>query len=100
DRKTWRDLAVMAAFNNVVPFILFFWGQIYISVGLASIFNATAPLFGVLIAHVMTHDDKLSGNRLVGLLAGFIGVVVLIGPELLGELGTHLLAQLSCLGGA
>src|SRR5690349_8913636 len=60
DARTWRDLLVMAAFNNVLPFIFFFWGQIHIQVGLASIFNATAPLFGVLIAHVMTHDDKLS----------------------------------------
>ena len=41
----------MAAFNNVVPFTLLFWGQIHISIGLASILNATSPLFGVLVAH-------------------------------------------------
>lgn len=100
DRRTWWDFTVMATFNNVVPFALIFWGQIHISIGLASIFNATAPLFGVLIAHVMTHDDKLSAGRLIGLLAGFIGVVVLIGPDMLGELGTNVVAEFACLLGA
>src|SRR4051794_36359846 len=65
DRRTWWDFIVMATFNNVVPFALIFWGQIHISIGLASILNATSPLFGVLIAHVVTHDDKLSAGRIV-----------------------------------
>ena len=66
DWRTWRLLAVMAAFNNVVPFMLFFWGQIHISIGLASILNATSPLFGVLIAHAMTHDDREAVDRPAG----------------------------------
>jgi drug/metabolite transporter (DMT)-like permease len=100
DAATWRHLTVMAVLNNVVPFTLIFWGQIHISIGLASILNATSPLFGVLFAHLMTHDDRLSGGRLIGLIAGFIGVVVLIGPDMLTELGTHVLAELACLAGA
>ena len=100
DGATWRRLAVMAAFNNAVPFTLLFWGQIHISIGLASILNATSPLFGVLVAHVLTHDDKLSAGRAVGLVAGFIGVVVLIGPDMLNELGTNVLAELACLAAA
>ncbi len=96
----WGRLTVMAVFNNVLPFTLLFWGQIHISIGLASILNATSPLFGVLIAHLMTQDDKLSPGRAAGLVAGFIGVVVLVGPDLLTDFGTNVLAELACLAAA
>jgi drug/metabolite transporter (DMT)-like permease len=97
DRRTWWDFTVMAALNNVAPFTLIFWGQIHISVGLASILNAASPLFGVLVAHLLTHDDRLNAGRVVGLVAGFLGVVLLIGPDLLAEFGSHVLAELACL---
>jgi drug/metabolite transporter (DMT)-like permease len=100
DRRTWWNFTVMAAFNNALPFTIMFWGQIYISVGLASILNATTPLFGVLIAHLLTHDDKFSTGRAFGLVAGFVGVVVLIGADMLREFGTHVLAEFACLGAA
>lgn len=100
DRETWQILGVMAVFNNVLPFTLIVWGQIHISVGLAAILNATSPLFGIFVAHALTADDKLSGARVAGLIAGFIGVVLLIGPDLLGELGAHLWAQIACLAAA
>jgi drug/metabolite transporter (DMT)-like permease len=100
DAATWWQLTVMAALNNALPFTLIFWGQMHISIGLASILNATSPLFGVLVAHLMTHDDRLSAGRMVGLIAGFIGVVVLIGPDMLTELGTNVLAELACLAAA
>jgi len=96
DAATWRQFALMAALNNVIPFSLMFWGQIYLSVGLASILNATGPLFGVLVAHAFTHDDRMNARRVAGLLAGFIGVVILIGADL-REFGTHALAELACL---
>ncbi len=97
DRRTWWDFTVMAALNNAVPFTLIFWGQIHISIGLASILNATSPLFGVLVAHFHTRDDRLNAGRAAGLVAGFAGVVLLIGPDLLAEFGSHVLAELACL---
>jgi drug/metabolite transporter (DMT)-like permease len=97
---TWCQLAFMAALNNAIPFVLIFWGQIHISIGLASILNATAPLFGVVVAHVLTKDDRLDLSRIVGLVAGFIGVVVLIGPGLLKELGADVWAEFACLAAA
>jgi drug/metabolite transporter (DMT)-like permease len=97
DRGTWWTFTVIAALNNVVPFTLIFWGQIYLSIGLASILNATSPLFGVLVAHVLTQDDRLNAGRVIGLIAGFLGVVVLIGPDLLSELGANVLAELALL---
>ena len=97
DRATWTMFAVIAALNNVIPFTLIIWGQQYIPIGLASILNATSPLFTVVVAHFATQDDKLTINRALGLTAGFIGVVILIGPDLLTDLGQHVWAQLALL---
>jgi drug/metabolite transporter (DMT)-like permease len=95
--RTWVNFAIMAAFNNALPFTLLFWGQIHISIGLASILTGTSPLFGALIAHVVTQDDKLTAGRTVGVLAGLIGIIVLIGVDVLGEFGSHVLAEFACL---
>jgi drug/metabolite transporter (DMT)-like permease len=93
----WRPYALMGLLNNVIPFTLLFWGQTHIPSGLAAILNATTPLFTVLVAHVATADEKLTGARLAGLAAGLIGVVVMIGPDVLRDLGANVLAQLACL---
>jgi drug/metabolite transporter (DMT)-like permease len=96
----WRALAVMAMINNVVPLTLLFWSQKYIPGGLASILIATAPLFTIAVGHFVTDEDRITPTRLVGLLAGFVGVVVVIGPDALGDLGVNVAAQLACLGAA
>ena len=96
----WRAFATMGLLNNVIPFSLFFWGQTYIESGLAAILNATTPLFTVIVAHLFTRDDKLSRGRVAGIVIGFAGVVVMIGPDLLRDLGANVAAQLACLVGA
>ena len=100
DRAAWRAFATMGVLNNVIPFSLFFWGQTHIASGLAAILNATTPLFTVIVAHLFTADDKLTGARVAGLIAGFAGVVIMIGPDALRDLGTNVAAQLACLLGA
>ncbi len=76
----WRDLAVMGLLNNALPFSLIVWGQQWIAGGLASVLNATTPVFGVIAAHFLTRDEKLTVNRLAGVAVGVAGVAVLIGP--------------------
>jgi drug/metabolite transporter (DMT)-like permease len=93
----WRPYALMGLLNNVIPFTLLFWGQTHIPSGLAAILNATTPLFTVVVAHVATADEKLNAARLAGLAAGLAGVVVMIGPDVLRDLGANVLAQLACL---
>ena len=95
--RTIGGFFVMGVINNVIPFNLLFWGQTHIASGLASIFNATMPLFTVMVAHFVTHDEKMTPGRVAGLVLGFAGVVVMIGPELMRDLGTDVLAQLACL---
>lgn len=100
DAKTWRAFFAMGLLNNAIPFSLIVWGQTHIASGLASILNATTPLFTVLVAHVLTTDERLSKGRILGVLLGIAGVVTLIGPEALIGLGHDVLAQLAVLGAA
>lgn len=100
DRRTWGAFFGMGALNNLIPFCLIVWGQTQISSGVASVLNATTPLFGVVVAHVLTRDEKMTGNRLAGVLIGFAGVAVMIGPVALVGLGSGLLPQLAVLGAA
>jgi drug/metabolite transporter (DMT)-like permease len=77
-------LALLGLANTAVPFFLIAWGQQYIDSGLASIFNASAPLFTALFAIAYDHSQRATGLRLVGILVGFTGVVLLVGFELSG----------------
>ena len=96
----WRRFLVMGLLNNALPFALINWGQTQVDSGLAAILNATTPLFTVLIAHLVTVDEKLTGNRIAGVLVGFAGVVVMIGPSALGGLGLAGLGKLAIVGAA
>ena len=97
DLSVWRAFLAMGILNNAVPFCLIVWGQNYIASGLAAILNATTPIMTVIVAHFTTSDEKITANRLLGVITGFAGVVVLIGTEPLKGLGTGVLAQLAVL---
>ena len=99
-RSVWSSIIVLALFNNAIPFVLFGWGQTHIASGLAAILNATTPIWGVVVAHLYTEDEKLNRRKLAGVLLGFAGVTVMIGPSLLGSLGSNVLAQLACVTAA
>ncbi|MEH6755200.1 MAG: DMT family transporter [Alphaproteobacteria bacterium] len=99
-RDVWVALGIMAAINSAIPFFLIAWGQIHITGGLASILIATSPLFAVVGAHYWTRDEGLTPGKIIGILAGLIGVVFLLGPELLGDIGSDLIGQLSVLAAA
>lgn len=100
DRRVWAAFLGMGLLNNVIPFSLIVWGQHHIASGLASILNATTPLFTVLVAHVLTRDERLTAAKAAGVAVGFAGAVVMVGPAALGGLGTDVLAQLACLAAA
>lgn len=99
-REVLLSMAVLALLNNVLPFILFAWGQARIATGLGAILNATTPIWGVVVAHFLTRDEPLTPARLAGVVLGFGGVALMIGPGLLSELGDQLAAQLACLAAA
>ena len=88
---------VLALLNNVVPFTMFVWAQETIASGLASILNATTPIWGVIVAHIFTADERATPGKIVGVLLGFTGVAVMIGVDFLSRVGVAVLAQLACL---
>jgi drug/metabolite transporter (DMT)-like permease len=98
--EAWRAFFGMGVLNNVIPFVLIVWGQSHIASGLASILNATTPLFTVIVAHLLTRDERLTGLRLAGVLVGFAGVAVMIGGAALQSLGLDVTAQLAVLAAA
>jgi drug/metabolite transporter (DMT)-like permease len=98
--SAWCALFGMGLLNNLIPFSLIFWGQTQIASGLASILNSTTPLFAVVLAHWLTQDEKLTTNRMAGVLLRIGGVTVLIGPDALGGLGVNAVAQVAVLGAA
>ncbi len=106
DRKMPKNPGIWGAFlaigilNNVIPFTLITWGQQYIDSSLASILNATTPVFSVILAHFLTKDEPLTTNRLTGVLFGWIGVAILIGIEALSGVGMKIAGQAAVLGAA
>lgn len=98
--RVWPAFFGMGLLNNVLPFVLIVWGQHRIASGLASILNATTPLFTVLVAHALTPDEKLTPLKGAGVVVGFVGAAVMIGPDAFGGLGSGVLAQLACLAAA
>jgi len=100
DWSIWRALFLLASINNVAPFCLIVWGQKEIASGLASILNAATPICTVLVAHFATADEKITGAKLIGVFAGFVGVAVLFGVDLLEGLGAAVIAQFAVLGAA
>ena len=87
----------MGLLNNVIPFSLIAWAQGHVASGLAAILNATTPLFAVVFAHYLTSDERMTAGRVGGLIVGFIGVVVMIGPDALHGFSVDVLAELALL---
>lgn len=108
-KLTWRELKpwigiffVVGLFNVTIPFILISWSEKTIDSGIASILNSTTPLFTMLLAPIFLKDDGWTPAKLLGLILGFGGVVVLMLPQIstganqnLVGYGTMLLATLS-----
>src|SRR5512142_234448 len=77
DRRTRINLAITGIINTAIPFILITWGENTIDSGLASVLDATVPLFSIVIAHLALHDDKITMGKIMGLITGFAGVLLL-----------------------
>ena len=93
NRQILKAFFGMSFLNNVVPFSLIVWGQQHIVSGVASILNATTPLFTMLVAHWFTTDEKINPRRLLGVLTGMGGVGLMMGLDSMETSGFHLLGQ-------
>ena len=96
----WPAFFAMGVLNNLIPFSLIVCGQTHIASGLASILNATTPLFTVIVAHYFTTDERMTGNRVFAVIVGLAGVTVMMGPAAIEGIGANVLAQAAVLGAA
>ncbi|MFC6638037.1 DMT family transporter [Sulfitobacter sediminilitoris] len=99
DPRIWGAFLGMGLLNNVIPFGLMAWGQLYIESGLTSILNAATAIFGVITAAIFFADEKITSRKALGVLLGFAGVATAIGLENLRNFDIRSLAQLAVIGG-
>jgi drug/metabolite transporter (DMT)-like permease len=98
DATWWGHFTLLSLCGNLLPFSLISWSETRISSGQAGLLMALMPISTVLLAHLFVPHEQLTRRRLLGVLLGFGGVVILVGGDALRELGgTHLLAQLGVL---
>lgn len=88
DPDTLRACALIGFFNTALPFFLISWGETRIASSLAALLNSAQPLFTVVIAHYALHDEPITSAKAAGLMAGFVGVFVLVSHDFGGHLGS------------
>ena len=92
----WTPFIFIALTNNVVPYLVFALCETQISSGLASIVNATTPIFTAIVAHLSTKDERFSTNSVIGISLGFVGIIVLVGKDVMHGLNLASIAQIAC----
>jgi len=95
DRKTLLNFAILGPTSLAIPIFFISWGEQTIDSAVASILNATVPLFTLIIAHYWLHDDKMTVPKVVGLLIGFAGIVVLFSEDLLAGAHGNVIGELA-----
>ena len=90
--KEWFPILFLGISNVAIPFFLISWCEQSIDSAVAAILDATVPLFTIVIAHMALHDDKMTVQKVLGLLIGFAGVVVLMSKDI-GQSAGPLLGQ-------
>ncbi|MEK6750727.1 MAG: DMT family transporter [Chloroflexota bacterium] len=94
--RDWKDWGIFALFGPAslaIPIFFISWGEQTIDSAVASILNATVPLFTLIIAHFWLHDDKITLQKTLGLLVGFAGVLALMSKDLLASEHVSILGQ-------
>jgi drug/metabolite transporter (DMT)-like permease len=93
DAAMWGKFLIQACLNSVIPFTLIAWGQQSVDASLAVILNSTSPIFAFLMTLVLTRSEPVTGRKLFGVLAGLVGICLIMGLEVLRGVGQALLAQ-------
>ena len=91
----WKRLFVQAFFNSVIPFTLIAWAEQYVEAGVATILNSTAPVFVFFVTWFLTKHESVTTRKLVGVIAGLLGICLIIGFSALNGLGDQVLPQLA-----
>jgi drug/metabolite transporter (DMT)-like permease len=99
ERRIYGHLLVMAVINITIPFLLITWAEQSVESSLAAILTSPVPLFAIVLSSIFLHDEPMRVNGVVGLVVGFIGVVIITSRGLTGE-GSSVVGELALLGAA
>jgi drug/metabolite transporter (DMT)-like permease len=99
-RQIWINLTILGLINNALPYTLISWGEKYIDSAVAAILNSTTPLFTMLVAHLFLTDDRMTRRRVIALVMGFLGIVLLFSRDLGDASRGNLLGQAAVLTAA
>lgn len=100
DARTWGLLTVISALNTAMPFFLISWGQQFIDPGRTAILMSFGPFVALTLGHFLTADDRLTAQKLIGVILGFVGVVTLIGWDLVLGQTSGVMGQFAVVGAA
>ena len=85
--RMWGVLFVQGMISTAIPWVLITWAEQYIESAVATVLNATVPMFTIVMAHLFLHDDRITPRRFGGLLVGLAGVLVLVHEDIAGGFG-------------
>lgn len=95
NKVMWQRLFVQASLNSVIPFTLIAWAEQYVEAGVATILNSTSPVLAFFITWFLTKHEAVTTRKLVGVVAGLMGICLIIGFSALNGLGDQVLPQLA-----
>ncbi|MCJ7549161.1 MAG: EamA family transporter [Anaerolineae bacterium] len=97
-RRIWTTYAVLGLINSALPFSLISWGEQYIPSSWAAMLQSTLPIFTILLAHLLTQDERLTWSKAMGIALGFCGVGLLMWPEVRQGVSTSVWGILAIVG--
>lgn len=95
DPAIWKRFLIQACINSVIPFTLIAWAEMTVNAGLATILNSTTPIFTFLMTVLITRHEAVTARKLFGVVAGVVGISLIIGLEAFNGLGKGLVSQLA-----
>jgi drug/metabolite transporter (DMT)-like permease len=99
ERRIYGHLLVMAIINITIPFLLITWAEQSVESSLAAILTSPVPLFAIVLSSLFLADEPMRVNGVVGLLVGFVGVVIITSGGLTGQ-GSSIAGEVALLGAA
>ncbi|MGY4288069.1 drug/metabolite transporter (DMT)-like permease [Bradyrhizobium sp. LM2.7] len=93
DAATWQRFAFQAVLNSVIPWTLIAWGERHVDAALATILNSAAPIFTFLLTAVVTRHEATTPRKLVGVVAGMAGILLIVGVDAFHDIGSGLVAE-------
>jgi drug/metabolite transporter (DMT)-like permease len=94
DAANWRRFLFQACLNSVIPWTMVAWGTRALDAGVATILNSTAPIFTFFLTFAITRHEAVTSRKLIGVVAGMVGICLIVGVQALAGLGEQLVAQI------